>query len=97
MSSNFAIGIELLVVGMLVVFSVLVLLMCIMKTMSSIVNKAQNGAEKVNARVKASEGAQVGSPACTSEEELAAVVAVLSNVLPKKGTPVRLNIIEVKN
>lgn len=95
MSSNFVTGIQLLVTGMLVVFAVLLLLMYIMKIMSAIVNRAQSDANQEN--TKPLQDVQVVSTAYTSEEELAAVAAVMSNVLPKKGTPVCLNIIEVKN
>lgn len=95
MSSNFSTGLELLVMGMLVVFAVLVLLMYIMKIMSAIVNRARSEANQENKQPL--QGVQIVSTAYTSEEELAVVAAVMSKVLPKKGIPVRLNIIEVKN
>lgn len=90
-SSNFAVGIELLAVGILVVFAVLVLLMWIMQMMSAVVSRAQKHAKD------APGGVGVTSSAGINEEELAAVVAVMSNILPKTGTPIRLNIVEGKN
>ena len=80
MSSNFVTGLQLLVTGMLVVFVVLVLLMYIMKIMSAIVNRAKSHANQDDKQPPKVQGFY----RFTSEEELAAVVAVMAKVLPKE-------------
>jgi len=96
MGSNFSVGIELLVIGLSVVFTVLLLLMFIMQLMGYLINRPEKtGGQTQN--MMASPRTDLVSSGNTTDEELAAVVSVMSAILPKRETLVRLNITEVKN
>lgn len=87
MENELMIGLELLFIGLAVVFAVLLLLKFIMDLMTAVVNKPtvtdpQQGAKSYD----------------DSEEELAAIMAVMAKVLPeRKEATVRLKVREVKN
>jgi sodium pump decarboxylase gamma subunit len=86
MGNNIQVGIELLVLGLGMVFLVLFILMIIMWVLSYLVN-----------RVSVNQAQSVSTDECT-QEEIAAIAAVLQRIAPeKKISVVKLKAIKETN
>jgi sodium pump decarboxylase gamma subunit len=89
---NLEVGLQLLVVGVCIVFFILVLLMYIMKTMSALVGKYDSDSKS---KVQSQTAVEPGST--EDEQELAVVLAVaLDTVAGVQNSKIRLSVSEAE-